>query len=1007
MQDIFNKYYHNIKDLYNSDRESTEHTFRTAFENFLNSYCTSKIDRSLNIRHEPKQQGDMGRPDFKTSNDQQLTIGLIETKKIKTDLDNALNTKQLENYKNISDNLILTDYLRFILIKKGEILSDVLFIEFDWITNKKKRIEQDRIKELDQLLSLFFSSEPDTIYKTDDLAVKLSEKALSLKKYCYNEMLREKEESNLLHGLYDAFRDTLLPSLSPEYFSDIYAQTLTYGLFLASLNCDEPKSQLTKATAHSLLPNSFILIKELFHSLDDFPVEIVWSIDEIITILKVTDFSAIKKEFNEYRKKDNDFNDPFIYFYEDFLKYYDKEQREIRGVYYTPESVVSFIVRSIENILKRTFNLNDGFINEKVTLLDFATGTGTFLLNCFDRAIDEALRITDKESVNKLINEHLINNFYGFELLVAPYVVAHLKISEYLKERGFSLDTDKRLSIYLTNTLSNKEPKPFAFMPHLSKEGKKANEIKNKDILVILGNPPYSVSSSNKIGFIAEEKMGKYKDSIKTERNIQPISDDYIKFIRFAHWKMESVDKGIVGVITNNSFVDGLIHRKMRYELLKEFDEIYILNLHGNSRIGEKCPDGSKDENIFDIMQGVAISIFVKKNKNSKKLADVFYSDLYGIRKAKKDFLSNNDISRLFTKKKANNTPCWEKLEPQEEYYFFSPKDFSSKKDYEKGFRIDKIFKLYSSGIKTHNDDNLISFNKFKDNNKKYCYRPFDIRNIDYDLKKVARHRISVMQHILNDNISIGVVRQVNRDPWNHVFVFDVLADICSISIKTRESAFIMPLYLYNGNNHNQDKISNMILEPSLPYLRDDELERMPNFTKEFESFIKNRYKTKFTPEEIFGYIYAVLHSPTYRTKYIEFLKIDFPRIPFAKDENLFRRLSETGSELMEHHLMKKTYSNNIVRFDGSGNDYHIKKIEYENGRVSINDKRYFEVIPKETWEFHIGSYQVLEKWLKERKRHRIELSSGDIIHFLKIANVLDHTIKTMSFIDDMTKDWI
>jgi len=616
---MFQTYFNTIQSLFLADQESTEHTFRTALENLLNDFKKERISRDLLVKHEPKSQQDKGRPDFKVTTKEHLTIGLIETKKIGEDLRQILNTKQLENYKQLSENIILTDYLRFFLIKKGELVLDCqLFSDYN-LNNKRFRLEKTNIEQLTNLLTMFFQSEPETIYKTIDLALKLSEKAKFLREFCELELKKPDDDTNLLQGLFIVFRDTLLPLLEKEYFADIYAQTLTYGLFLAGLNCNDVRTELDKDSAYRLLPNTFPLIKELFHRLDDFPSEIVWAVDEVISILKVTDFSAIKQEFADYRHKEQGFNDPFIFFYEDFLKHYDKKQRELRGVYYTPEPVVSFIIRSVEEILKNSFGIQDGFINKDVTVLDFATGTGTFLLNTFKQALEQARKIGDRQTVNKILNEQIVNNFYGFELLVAPYVIAHLKISEYLKEEGYSLDEGKRINIFLTNTLTNKEPQSFPLMPKLSIEGKEANKIKNKDILVIVGNPPYSVSSSNKTGFIADEKMEQYKKAVKSEKNIQPLSDDYIKFIRFAHWKMESVERGVIGIITNNSFINGLIHRGMREELMKDFDEIYILNLHGNSRIGEKCPDGTKDENVFEIMQGVCITFFIK-NKSKGTL---------------------------------------------------------------------------------------------------------------------------------------------------------------------------------------------------------------------------------------------------------------------------------------------------------------------------------------------------------------------------------------------------
>lgn len=1048
---MFQEYFNTIQELYLSDTESTEHTYRTALENLLNSFLKENISKKLIIKHEPKKQGDLGRPDFKVSTPEQLTIGLIETKKTGDNLKETLNSEQLLRYKQLSENIIVTDYLQFFLIRKGDPVLEVQLFKEDNIQHKASKLEKNRIEDLIRLLNEFFEAEPEIIKKSNELAGKLAVKARFLRDFCQNEMYRKDDTPMLLRGIYNAFKESLLPELSYEYFSDIYAQTISYSLFLTALNCNDPRKTLTKYSVFQLLPNSFPLIKELFHRIDDFPAEIQWIIEEIITILKATDFYSIKQEFSFYRQKEKRLTDPFIYFYEDFLFEYDPEQRKIRGVYYTPESVVSFIVRSIDIVLKEKFGLKDGFINDNVTLLDFATGTGTFLLSAFNQALTEAQKIGDKEIINRILNERIINNFYGFELLVAPYVVAHLKISEYFKEMGFSLDEGKRLNIFLTNTLHNKEPKPFDFMPYLSREGKAANEIKNKDILVILGNPPYSVSSCNKTGFITEEKLLTYKETVKHEKNIQPLSDDYIKFIRFAHWKMEKVEKGAIGIITNNSFLDGLIHRGMRRELAKVFDEIYVLNLHGNSRIGEKCPDGSKDENVFAIMQGVSISIFVKKDKSEDKETEIYYADLYGLKQKKYDFLEKNDIKTLMpvSKSDSGNLEKWSKLKPQKDFFFFVRKDFSSRKQYEKGFKIDEIFKKFSSGVKTHRDHFVVdirkenlerrilafyesneieALSKFKISDTRdwkikdalsngffnkeficpYTYKPFDIRNIYYDINLIDKgtSRFDNVTNITKDNYALLLMRRIiPSSPFSQVSVTNNFVDINYFGFQT----YFFPLYTKNGKDNTKAKkiISSIVCEPALPYKSGDILNKIPNFTKEFIHFINHKFNNNYSPEQILGYIYAVLHSPAYRNKYIEFLKIDFPRIPFTDDKVLFEKLAFIGCDLIEHHLMKRSYDNYIYRMQGEGRNFAVESIKYENGKLWINKDRYFEGINEEIWNYFIGGYQVLDKWLKERKKYKIVLSGEDTLQFIKIVNILDYTLKTMQEIDELTMDWI
>ena len=1044
---MFQLYFKSIQEKFLSDKESSEHTYRTFLENLLNNFERDISKRNLIIKHEPARQADKGRPDFKVTTREQLTIGLIETKKIGEDLKKIINSKQLIKYKELSDNIILTDYLHFYLIKKGVPVLDVaLFSDYN-LQNKKFKVEINRIEDLTKLLKLFFESEPETIYKTQDLALKLSEKARFLKDYSYEELKNSDDDTNLLKGLFNAFQNTLLPLLEYKYFADIYAQTLTYGLFISALNCEDPKIQLNRDTAYKLLPNSFPLIRELFHSLDDFPTEIIWIIDEIISILKVTDFKAIKVEFAEYRNKEIGFNDPFIYFYEDFLRHYDKTQKDIRGVFYTPEPVVSFIVRSIEEILKDKFGIIDGFINKNVTTLDFATGTGTFLLYLFKNAIEQGLKIADKETVNKILNEQIIANVYGFELLVAPYVIAHLKISEYLKEMGFSIESGKRLKIFLTNTLTNNEPQSFPIMPNLSKEGKEANKIKNKDILVILGNPPYSIHSENTDNWLMN-LLEIYKPTDEKKLNLD---DDYIKFIRFAHWKMDNINQGVIGIITNNSFLNGLIHRKMRGELLNNFDEIYVLNLHGNSRIGEKCPDGTKDENVFDIMQGVCISLFIKVSNNSNKKCKLYYKDLWGKRELKYCTLFENTLKSIdyeeidyyafndgFTKTK------WGKNRFNDDLSFFVPKKLNGNLDkYGNSIGLNEIFNLFGSGVSTLRDritihirkdklkaviDDFIKLSEYELKLKyslsdsrdwkiasakmdvintnallpyyKILYRPFDIRYIFYSGQN--RGFIGTPQKRLANNFlnikNIGIIfPRITVNKFEHCFVSELMVDYSAGGAHTAAETYIAPLYIYSESETNGNGNDVLFKDNS----------KRDNFTKEFRQFIKFKYKNQYSPEQILGYLYAILHSPSYRSKYLEFLKIDYPRIPFTENESLFNELSSIGFELIEHHLLKRSYPDGLCRINGSGTNYNIEKVEYEKGKIWFNNSRYFESISDQIWNFNIGGYQVLDKWLKERKKNQISLSSEDIQHFIKVVNILNYTIYSMQEIDDLTKDWL
>jgi predicted helicase len=667
--------------------------------------------------------------------------------------------------------------------------------------------------------------------------------------------------------------------------------------------------------------------------------------------------------------------DPVIHFYEDFLKEYDPALRKKMGAYYTPLPVVNFIIRSVDYILQKEFNLTNGLADtsktsnnkHRVQILDPAVGTGTFI-SATIRTIYEHLK--KQGQIGRwpsYVHNDLLPRLHGFELMMAPYTIAHLKLSLAFKKTGF-WKFHRRLGIYLTNSLEQSEAQQnllsFGFAESIAEEAREADKIKrDTPIMVIIGNPPYSVSSSNKGKWITN-LIKDYKTGLN-ERNIQPLSDDYIKFIRFAEHFIEKNKSGIVAMITNNSFIDGITHRQMRKHLLETFDEIYILDLHGNSKKKEKAPDGGKDENVFNIMQGVSISIFVRRAEDKKGLGKVYHAELYGKREDKFKALNESDIQ----------TVKWNKLDYSEPYYFFVPKDFGANKEYEKGWKLDEFFKLNTSGIKTHHDDVLVSFNEFEENNYRYLYRPFDTRWIEYNLKKVIRHRFSVMKHLLKENISLLTCRQQSSFNFQHVFASRVLNDICSVSMQTKESTYVFPLYLYSEDG---TKIPNLKKEIV------DELEKIVG---------------KVSPEDIFDYIYAVLHSPSYREKYKEFLKIDFPRVPYPKDTKTFKKLAAFGAELRSLHLLESPKVNQfITTYPIAGSDT-VEKLAYKNGKIFINAEQYFGNVPEVVWNFYIGGYQPARKWLKDRKGRA--LKNADIEHYQKIIVALAETDRIMKEIDN------
>ncbi|EDP8315654.1 N-6 DNA methylase, partial [Campylobacter jejuni] len=901
---------------------------------------------------------------------------------------------------------------------------------------KNQSLLETKTKELNELFAIFFSKIPNPINSALDFANHLSLRTRILK----DELLLSSKNETLL-SLFNTFKETLYKELSYEEFCDSFAQTLTYSLFLAKLNNDTAK-EIDLNNAKKFIPKSFPLIRSMSGFLDDSfenLENIKWLLEEIINIINHIDITSIIKELNKTGEKDlfnrsilSTHKDPYLHFYETFLASYDPKLREVRGVYYTPAPVVNFIINAIDEILKQDFNHKKGLseaLNKDITLLDFATGTGTFLLEAFRKALEPI----NKNSVN-YNPKALIDKFCGFEFLIAPYTIAHLKISQSFKEEFNSpLNDDESLKIALTNTLyfksiskeQNDQNTLFTLID-LTKEFKKAQKIKEEQILIITGNPPYSGASSNK-GLYEDEIKISYglepskanlndeqkkwissylkekskqntstfkaiykKHKLENEKNPKWLLDDYVKFIRFAQSKIDSQENGIFAFISNNSFLDNPTFRGMRYSLMQSFDKIYILNLHGDTRKKEKAPDGSKDDNVFDIMQGVSINIFIKQNSKVKN-TKIYYHDLYGKRKDKYEFLYENDL----------NSIKWTLVKNNEPFYLFLPQNNDLLEEYNKGISVKDIFMLLSVGIVSAKDSILIStnteklkqqihdyYNEFdKKNIKEIAYRPFDTQKIYYDIKKVERPRIETMEHFLeNENIGLICDRGTKLNNIDNIFISSKIIDLHLVG----SGSYIYPLYLYPTTR------SKKFLKKENPNFNEENFtSKIENFKESFRTFIDELYKEKFSPQNILGYIYAVLFHKIYREKYFDFLKIDFPKIPFTKDKNTFKNLSKLGLKLINLHLLKNDeldFNVGEALFkDIKNKNFKIQKIKYnkDTKELFINESLYFNKVSPEIYEFKIGGYAVLDKYLKSHKEEDIEHK-----HFTLIIQTLDETLK-------------
>ncbi|MBH0256603.1 N-6 DNA methylase [Helicobacter pylori] len=737
---MLQEYLEGIKDL---TPESNEHTHRRPLENLLIS-LKENFNKEFKIEHEPNRDKQGGQPDFRVSY-QGLNIGYIENKRVGTDLERLLKSDQVLKYLELNPNLMLTDYLNFVWVGKDEenkpsIKRKISIASLDELS-KPLKTERDLI----EFFRGFFNHEAAPITNAKDFATHLSAPTRYLK-----DALIAYQKDDQVSSIFKNFKEYLYEELSFEDFSDAFAQTLTYSLFLAKLN--HPFEKIDFNNVRSSIPKNFAVIREMADFLKrlDAIKEIQWLLNEILSLINHVDMDSIIKDLNDDK-------DPYLHFYETFLSAYDPKLREKKGVYYTPDSVVKFIINALDSLLKTHFKdaplgLKSALDNENIKLLDFATGTGTFLLEAFRKALEVRKTSDGGTSTKEDKYQNLLKQFYGFEYLIAPYAIAHLNLSQAFKEEFKKpLKENDALQIILTNTLI--QPSEIVayrgLSPIFEKELKSAQEIKkNENILIITGNPPYSGASSNEGLFewevkaiygiepefqtieieknikltdkiqtllknIQTQKESSSKDALKAlkslhskyklqkEKNPKWLLDDYVKFMRFAQNKIESLGHGLFGFISNNAFLDNPTFRGLRRSLLECYDELYILNLHGNARKKEETPQGAKDENVFNIMQGVSINLFVKKVQATKQ--KIHYYDVYGERAEKYAFLAQNDL----------NSIEWLELAPREPFYLLLPLKTPLLEEYEQGFSVQEVFQVGGTGICSKRDH--VVFHKDKE----------------------------------------------------------------------------------------------------------------------------------------------------------------------------------------------------------------------------------------------------------------------------------------------------
>jgi predicted helicase len=1039
---------------------SKEHSYRGDLETLIRT-----IVSGVEITNEPSQVTDCGNPDYVITKGK-IPIGYIEAKDIGKDLNGKQYNEQFSRYKKALDNLVITDYIWFQFFQHGELVHEIKIGEID--NNTIKPIT-DNFKQFENLIQNFCTFIGQTIKSPKRLAEMMAAKARLLENILEKAITTDEEnqENTSIKEQYETFKAILIHDLTPKGFADIYAQTLAYGMFAARLH-DTTLDDFSRYEAAQLIPKTNPFLRRLFEYIAGANIDerIVRTVDNLADVFRATNVDAMLNNFG----KSTQTEDPIIHFYETFLSEYDPKLRKSRGVWFTPQPVVNFIVRAVDDILKTDFNLKDGLADttktkiklatqtkdkrtatgfkevekevHKVQILDPATGTGTFLAEVVKFIYNK--RFTAMQGVwSSYVDEHLIPRLNGFELLMASYSMAHLKLDMLLRDTGYKATINQRFNIYLTNSLEEHHADTGTiFSNWLSTEANEANHIKkDTPVMCVIGNPPYSVSSTNKGEWI-QNLISEYKQDLN-ERKIN-LDDDYIKFIRYGEFLIEKNGEGVLAFISNNSFLDGTTHRQMRKHLLETFDKIYILDLHGNSRKREASPDGSIDQNVFDIMAGVSINIFIKKGKKKKEnLGKVYHLDLFGRREVKYDFLLQNSINQI-DKKCLNYKPP---------YYFFVPKDFALEDEYIKGFSLDELFNFNTSGFETAKDKFIIKFKqkevedlrkeikekpveelsvKYSEKPKKIkevkddinnatlinaLYRPFDKRYtlISENSNGVMfRPRFKTVHHLLNDNIGLLCCKRQTSFNFQHAFVTKNAVERCSVSLQTGEVSIVFPLYLYPESD-GQKSIDS----------KERELNLNLNIISKIEDSLNLKFITEqgdsrktFDPFDLFDYIYAVLHSPTYREKYKEFLKIDFPRVPYPKNPETFRQLVKLGGELRQIHLLESPITDKYITQYPVDGDNIVGKIRFEPyvysneipdengnieypdylGTVFINETQCFNDVPTSAWEFYIGGYQPAQKWLKDRKNRKLEFD--DILHYQKIIVALTETNRLMKEID-------
>lgn len=1041
-----------------ADGHATEHSYRPALYELFQS-----IDSKLTVVNEPKKS-EAGMPDFLFERDG-VPIGWAEAKDVDKDVVKltGYSVEQRKRYEKAYPNLLYTNGVDFEFIREGVSVHFVSIADFVMGLQPK----QEAFEELERHLRLFAEQKPISVRSASKLAEMMAAKAAIIKEEIALALKEDPEFKTALGGQLKSFKANLLPALEPDEFADIYAETITYGMFAARFH-DEDLSTFSRQEALEKLPASNPFLKGLFEYVAGpaLPKRLTYIVDDLVQLMRASDPHSLFQDFGKFTAR----NDPFIHFYEDFLAAYNPMKRKSRGVWYTPEPVVDFIVRAVDEVLKTEFGLADGLadtskvtvdwdtgqndkkgrpVTEKrqvhrVQILDPATGTGTFLAKTV-QLIADRVKARAPGKWSGYVEQDLLPRLHGFELLMASYAMCHMKLDMQLTESGYKPSAKPpRLSVWLTNALepAERDVRDLFFQP-LAEEARGAGEVKRQTpIMCVIGNPPYSGHSSN-FGEWIERLMADYKVSPELKRPAQAkwLSDDYVKFIRMSEHLIAEKGEGVLAFITNHGYLDNPTFLDMRRHLQRTFDRIFVLDLHGNAKKKEVSPDGSPDKNVFDIQQGVAIIVAVKTRAGLQNAAPVLHAELWGTRESKYSMLAESTPSSFNAIDATPEAAPWR----------FKPTDTKREAAYRKGLSVSDLFSQNGSpapGIVTTQDQFAISWaadeaikkvedflaapdegaarrlfrlcsqsqwnyaaakrelasQSWRSKVREIAYRPFDNRFTVYDSHVAVHRRDRVMQHfIAGPNLGLATARSNKNPTTDHFFVTDQISETKFAESSTQ--SVNLPLYLYPDVSAQSDAFAaehrtlNLDRKLYVALCKAGGINPADQARKE-DDFRAATGDARPSEVKVFDYVYGVLHSPDYRAAYAEFLKIDFPRIPWPASPDVFRRVSEKGEVLRRLHLMEPgAVGEAPYVFDGEGDDVVAAGYpKFADGKVLINPHQWFEGAQDVAWSFSIGGYQPAQKWLKDRRGRA--LSWDDLGHYQKILKILTETDRIMKEIE-------